>query len=75
MSHIPENTIHNLHDIITSVTDNIKDVCARLDTWSSIWPNTPNNRLVTNSKIAELKALPKCMKEITDDMIDVMLMN
>ena len=75
MSHIPENTVHNVHDMITSVTDNIKDVCARLDTWSSIWPNTPNGRLVTETKTAELKALAKCMKEITDDMIDVMLMN
>ena len=75
MSHVPENTIHDLHEIITSVTDKIKDVCARLDTWSSIWPNTPDNRLVAETKTAELKALAKCMKEITDDMIDAMQMN
>ena len=75
MSHVPENTVHDLHDIITSITDKIKDVCARLDTWSSIWPTTADNRFVAEMKIAELKALAKCMKEITDDMIDAMRMN
>ena len=75
MSHVPENTVHDLYDIITSITDKIKDACARLDIWSSIWPNTPDNRLVGETKIAELKALAKCMKEITDDMIDAMRMN
>ena len=52
MSHVPENTIHDLHNTVISVTDKIKDVCARLDTWSSIWPNTPNNRLVAKTKTA-----------------------
>ena len=75
MSHVPENTIHDLHNTVISVTDKIKDACARLDTWSSIWPNTPDNRLVGETKTAELKALAKCMKEITDNMIDVMRMN
>ena len=75
MSHVPENTVHDLYDIITSITDQIKDVCARLDIWSSIWPNTAGNRFVAKTKIAELKALAKCMKEITDDMIDAMRMN
>ena len=75
MSHVPENTVHDLHDIITSITDQIKDACARLDIWSSIWPNTADNRFVAETKIAELKALAKCMKEITDDMIDAMWMN
>ena len=75
MSHVPENTIHDLYDIIISITDKIKDVCARLDIWSSIWPNTADNRFVAETKIADLKALAKCMKEITDDMIDAMRMN
>ena len=75
MSHVPENTVHDLYNIITSITDQIKDVCARLDTWSSIWLNTAGNRFVAKTKIAELKALAKCMKEITDDMIDAMWMN
>ena len=75
MSHVPENTVHDLYDIITSITDQIKDVCARLDIWSSIWPTTAGNRFVAKTKIAELKALAKCMKEITDDMIDAMRMN
>ena len=75
MSHVPENTIHDLYEIITSVTDKIKDACARLDTWSSIWPNAPNNRLVAETKTAELKALAKFMEEITDDMVDGMRMN
>ena len=75
MSRVPENTIHDLYDIITSITDQIKDVCARLDIWSSIWPNTAGNRFVAKTQIAELKELAKCMKEITDDMIDAMRMN
>ena len=75
MSHVPENTVHDLYEIITSVTNKIKHVHVRLDTWSSIWLNTPNNRLVAETKTAELKALAKCMKEITDDMIDGMQMN
>ena len=75
MSHVPENTVHDLYDIITSITDQIKDVYARLDIWSSIWPNTAGNRFVAKTIIAELKALAKCMKEITDDMIDAMQMN
>ena len=39
------------------------------------WLNTPNNRLVAETKTAELKALVKCMKEIADDMVDWMRMN
>ena len=42
---------------------------------SGLMPNTPDNRLVAETKTAELKALAKCMKEITDDMIDAMRMN
>ena len=62
MSHVPDDMVHNLYEIITYGSDNIKDVCARLDTWSSIWPDILDNKLIAQTKTAELKALAKCMK-------------
>ena len=62
MSHVPEDMVKDLHQIIPSVRNKIKDTCARLETWSSIWPDTLDNRLVAETKTTELIILAKCLK-------------
>ena len=54
MSHVPEDTVKDLYQKVPYVTDEIKDTCARLETWSSIRLDTLNSRLLAETKTIEL---------------------
>ena len=62
MSHVLEDTVKDLYQKVPCVTDEIKDTCARLETWSSIRLDTLNSRLVAETKTIELIILAKCLK-------------